>query len=181
MFFGWFVFMNPPNWCIFLQSPVWTMEFQTRLYPCSGSSWGKRIVGGALDGSDIPQRICSPAFHPGRQKQDPDWQQTRQAQLQLHREQCVLGNGIQVTKWERDQKSIMRGESSYVSEVAPLSIIINFKGKAAKYSKDTQLMSIIRFFKVFSRIEGALLVHNQTSFWVDVSCALILSHESQNF
>lgn len=69
-----------------------------------------------------------------------------------------------MTKWERDQKSIMRGESSYVSEVAPLSIIINFKGKAAKYSKDTQLMSIIRFFKVFSRIEGALLVHNQTSF-----------------
>lgn len=50
-----------------------------------------------------------------------------------------------MTKWEMVQKSIMRGDSSCVAEVAPLSIIINFKGKAAKYDKDRQLMFIIQF------------------------------------
>lgn len=56
-----------------------------------------------------------------------------------------------MTKWEMVKKSIMRGGRSCVAEVAPLSSIINFKGKADKYNKDGQLMFIIQFLKVFSR------------------------------
>lgn len=78
------------------------------------------------------------------------------------------------------QKNVTRAESSYVAEVAPLSIINNFKGKASKYNKGRQLMLIMWFLKVFSSTKGALLMHNQITCWMDVCCKLIFSHESLN-
>lgn len=67
-----------------------------------------------------------------------------------------------MTKYDVIPKSVMVGDSFSVAEVAPLNIINNFKGKAAKYNKVRQLiMFIIQLLKVFSSIEGALLMHNQ--------------------
>lgn len=178
MFFGWFFSWIPQTGAGFfnLQTGLWSSK--PGCTPALAAAEGTGLLGEVwIAVAFLRESVLLHCILAGR---NGSLTADKADTATVHREQCILGNGIQVRKWEMVQKSIRRGDSSCVTEVAPLSIINNFKGKAAKYNKDKQLMFIIQFQKVFSSTERALLMHSQITCWMDVSCTLIFSQENKN-